>query len=177
MRNSWKLSQHGRCTAIAVCGAAVLLAGNVLAGGFAVIMLGDETVAASDQEWKESMTIPPGVKMIMILGNPKQTGPYVFRVKFPAGYELPAHKHPDRRSVTVLQGHYWSGAGEKFDREGLARFGPGSFYVTEPGVPHFAWAEDEVIIQEMGMGPVDNPIEYMNPADDPRRERSSPAQR
>jgi len=36
-------------------------------------------------------------------------------------------------------------------------------------VPHFSWAETEVIIQEMGMGPVTNPIEYVNTADDPRK--------
>jgi len=26
-----------------------------------------------------------------------------------------------------------------------------------------------VIIQEMGMGPIENPIEYIDPADDPRK--------
>ena len=170
MRNTWNsVAKPGRSMAAALCGAALLLASNVLAGGMEVIMLGQEATATADREWKESTTIPPGVKMIMILGSPKQAGPYIFRAKFPAGYELPAHRHPDRRSVTVLQGHYWSGVGEKFDRDRLTKFGPGSFYVTEPGVPHFAWAQDEVIIQEMGMGPVGNPIEYVNPADDPRK--------
>ena len=101
-------------------------------------MLGQEASATTDREWKESTTIPPGVKMIPILGSPKQAGPYIFRAKFPPGYELPAHKHPDQRSVTVLQGHYWSGVGGKFDRERLTKFDPGSFYVTQPGVPHLA---------------------------------------
>ena len=169
MRNTWQLvARHPRMAA-AVYGSALLLASNALAGGFEIIMLGPEASAPADREWKESTTIPPGVKMIMILGSPKQPGPYIFRAKFPAGYELPAHRHPDRRSVTVLQGHYWSGVGGKFDRERLTKFGAGSFYVTEPGVPHFAWAEDEVIIQEMGLGPIDNAIEYVNPADDPRK--------
>jgi quercetin dioxygenase-like cupin family protein len=148
---------------------ALLLAGSVLADEIEIIMLSDEAPAAAGREWKESTTIPPGAHVIMILGSPKQAGPYIFRVRFPAGYELPAHRHEDRRSVTVLQGHYWSGVGDKFDRARLTRFGPGSFYVTEPGIPHFAWAEDEVIIQEMGAGPIGNPIEYTNPADDPRK--------
>jgi len=161
--------QHACSMAGVASVGALLLTGSVLAGEMEIIMLNDEAPAAADREWKESTTIPPGARLIMILGSPKQAGPYVFRVKFPAGYELPAHRHEDRRSVTVWQGHYWSGVGDKFDRAHLTRFGPGSFYVTEAGVAHFAWAEDEVIIQEMGVGPIGNPIEYMNPGDDPRK--------
>lgn len=162
-------NRHALGMSMAASIGALLLMSSVLAGEMEVIMLSDEAPATAEREWKESTTIPPGANVIMILGSPKQAGPYIFRVKFPAGYELPAHRHQDRRSVTVLQGHYWSGVGTKFDRARLTRFGPGSFYVTEPGVPHFAWAEDEVIIQEMGEGPVGNPIEYSNPADDPRK--------
>jgi len=171
MRNDliW-LAQRARSVACIVCASLLLVFScNVFAAEMQIIMLSEDAPAAPDLEWKDSTTIPPGVKMIMILGSAKQPGPYIFRARFPAGYVLPAHRHEDRRSVTVLKGHYWSGVGEKFDRERLAKFGPGSFYVTEAGVPHFAWAEDEVIIQEMGMGPIGNPIEYLNPADDPRR--------
>ena len=170
MRNDLSgLVQCARGVAWTVCSVLLLLfSGDVLAADMQTIMLSDEAPAAS-VEWKVSTTVPPGVKMIMIFGSPKEPGPYIFRARFPAGYVLPAHTHEDRRSVTVLKGHYWSGVGEKFDREHLAEFGPGSFYVTEAGVPHFAWAEDEVIIQEMGVGPIGNPIEYANPGDDPRR--------
>ena len=107
--------------------------------------------------------------MVLIYGDPKQEGPYIFRVKFPAGYKLPAHKHQDQRIVTVLQGNYWSAVGEKFEQVKLNKFTPGSFYTTEPNVPHFAWAETEVIIQEMGTGPISQPIEYVNKAEDPRK--------
>lgn len=118
MRNTliW-LAQHARSVASAVCGGALLLAGSLLAAEMQTIMLSEEAPAAAGLEWKDSTTIPPGVKMIMIFGNPKQPGPYIFRAKFPSAYELPAHKHEDRRSVTVLQGHYWSGAGDRFEIE------------------------------------------------------------
>ena len=71
--------------------------------------------------------------------------------------------------MTVLKGMYWSGVGESFDQDKLRKFGPRDYYVTDARVPHFSWAETEVIIQEMGMGPVTNPIEYVNTADDPRK--------
>jgi hypothetical protein len=71
--------------------------------------------------------------------------------------------------VTVLTGSYWSAVGDSYDQSKLKKFGPRDYYTTDAGVSHFAWAETEVIIQEMGMGPVSSPIEYRNPADDPRK--------
>ena len=56
-----------------------------------------------------------------------------------------------------------------FDQSKLKKFGPRDHYTTDAGVSHFAWAETDVIIQEMGMGPVSMLIEYVNPADDPRK--------
>jgi hypothetical protein len=134
-----------------------------------VLMAGHDAVAAPGLAWSEAKSIPPGAQMIMIYGSPGKPGPYIFRVKFPAAYKLPPHRHEDARSVTVLTGNYWSAAGEAFDPSKLRKFGPKDYYTTDAGVPHYAWAETAVIIQEMGMGPVSNPIEYVNPADDPRR--------
>jgi len=107
--------------------------------------------------------------MILIYGSPKEKGPFIFRAKIPAGYKIPPHRHEDQRIVTVLQGTYWSGAGEKFEQDKLTKFTPGSFYITDAKSPHFAWAETDVIIQEMGAGPISNPIEYVDAADDPRK--------
>jgi quercetin dioxygenase-like cupin family protein len=119
--------------------------------------------------WAPAMTIPAGTRIIMLHGRPDQPGPYIFRVQFPAGYRLPPHRHPDRRSVTVLTGTYWSGVGETFEQSKLTRFGPRDYYITDAGVPHFAWAETDVVIQESGIGPVGNPIQYVDPGDDPRK--------
>jgi quercetin dioxygenase-like cupin family protein len=119
--------------------------------------------------WVEAKSIPAGTRMIMVYGRPDQPGPYIFRVQFPAGYRLPPHQHADKRSVTVLTGSYWSGVGETFEQDKLMKFGPRDYYITQAGVPHFSWAETDVVIQESGIGPVSNPIQYVNPADDPRK--------
>ena len=134
-----------------------------------LIMQDIDAVAATDVRWVESHSIPSGTKMIMLYGHPGEAGPYIFRVQFPAGYKLPAHRHADQRSVTVLRGTYWSGVGETFDPAKLRKFGPRDYYITDAGVPHFSWAETEVVIQEMGIGPIGDPIEYVDPADDPRK--------
>jgi quercetin dioxygenase-like cupin family protein len=133
-----------------------------------IVMAGPDR-AGPGRSWVDATSIPAGTRMIMVYGRPDQAGPYIFRVHFPAGYRLPPHTHQDRRSVTVLSGSYWSGVGETFQQDKLTRFGPRDYYITEAGVPHFAWAETDVVIQESGIGPVGNPIRYVNPADDPRK--------
>ncbi len=133
------------------------------------LLMNSEDPAASGLQWTDAKSIPPGTKMILLYGDPSKPGPYIFRVKFPAGYKLPPHKHADQRIVTVLQGNYWTAVGDSFQQDKLKKFGPREMYVTEANVPHFSWAENEVIIQESGIGPVANPIEYLNAADDPRR--------
>jgi hypothetical protein len=145
--------------------------GHALAdGAIQYIMKDHESILAAGLEWKPAASIPAGAKMLMLYGSPDKPGPYLFRVHFPAGYKLPPHKHPDQRWVTVLKGNYWSAAGESFDQSQLKKFGPRDLYTTDPGVAHFAWAETDVVIQEMGIGPVSEPIEYANPADDPRKQ-------
>ena len=137
--------------------------------GIELIMTGFDAVAAPGLEWKDAKSIPAGAKMLVIYGSPDKPGPYIFRVQFPAGYKLPPHRHQDQRTVTVLKGNYWSAVGEAFEQEKLRKFSPRDFYVTEAGVPHYSWAETDVVIQEMGVGPVSQPIEYVHATDDPRK--------
>jgi len=118
-------------------------------------------------KWERNLSTPWGMRTVMLYGDPTKPGPYVFRAKMPSGYKLPPHRHSDARTVTVLKGVYWSGVGEQYDAMKMREFEPGAYYVTQAEVPHYAWAREEVIIQEMGMGP-NSDIRYVNPEDDPR---------
>jgi quercetin dioxygenase-like cupin family protein len=126
-------------------------------------------IKPEDIDWKENKSVPPGMLMFMLSGAPNKPGSFTFRAKIPPGYKLPPHRHPDRRTVTVLQGTYYSGVGEVFDESRLIAFPPGSYYTTEANTPHFALTKDaEVIIQEAGEGP-NSGIIYVNAGDDPRK--------
>jgi len=159
--------RHGISALVAA--GALLVSGTLMAEGTDIIMKSYQEAASPDIEWKDNKAVPAGMQIILIYGNPKEKGPYIFRARMPAGYKIPPHRHEDERIVTVLSGTYWSGAGEAFDQSKLTKFPPNSFYITSAGTPHFAWAETDVVIQEQGMGPVGNPIEYVNAADDPRK--------
>ena len=50
----------------------------------------------------------------------------------------------------------------------LSPLAPGSFVHLPAGMPHYAWAEVETIVQINGTGPFD--VTYIDPKDDPRRQ-------
>lgn len=126
------------------------------------------SVALGQEKWIVNPTVPPTMQFMMIYGAPNKPGPFIFRAKFPPGYILPPHKHPDTRTVTVLKGTYYSAIGDTFDESKLQAFPAGTFYFTPANTGHFsATKNEEVIIQESGEGPQSG-ITYINPSDDPR---------
>lgn len=62
-----------------------------------------------------------------LVGDPTKPGPYTIRLKFPAGYKVAPHTHPDSREVTILSGTWYTGYGEKFDPAALKELPAGSF--------------------------------------------------
>jgi hypothetical protein len=149
--------------------AAFPLAHGEIAKDMTVKMTGSFVTADPENiKWVRNKSAPRGMMIVMLYGDLTQPGPYIFRAKMASGYKLPPHRHPDERIVTILKGTYWSGVGEHYDPMKMNEYESGAFYITKANVPHYAWARTEVIIQEQGMGPVENPITYVNPDDDPR---------
>jgi quercetin dioxygenase-like cupin family protein len=112
--------------------------------------------------------LPPGAQMAVLVGDPTKAGaPYVTRAKLPDGYKVPPHWHPSDENVTVLQGTLLMGQGEKFDPSKAEELPAGSFMRMPKTMRHFAVAKGETIIQLHGTEPFE--INYVNPADDPRK--------
>jgi quercetin dioxygenase-like cupin family protein len=111
-------------------------------------------------------SLPPGAQAAVLLGSPAKEGPFVLRLKFPAGFVVPPHRHSKDEFVTVLSGSFAVAAGEKVDRETSKPLGAGSFVHLPAGMPHYALAHAESVVQINGMGPFD--VKYVDPKDDPR---------
>ncbi len=95
----------------------------------------------------------PGVEQANLVGDPAKPGPYTIRLRFPAGYKVPPHTHPDSREVTVLSGTWLTGYGEKYDSAALKALPAGSFYTEPAGVAHFVEVREAVVVQVSGTGP------------------------
>lgn len=146
--------------------AAVLLSAGSLAQGELEPMV---NVFPDGLRWANPGSIPKAIELAVVYGDPGKPGPYVFRARMPAGTRLPAHRHPDARWVTVLEGTYRSAVGERFDVDSATEYPRGSFYVTAPNAPHYSYAVTDVIVQEQGVGPTG--IAYVHSEDDPRHGR------
>jgi quercetin dioxygenase-like cupin family protein len=112
-------------------------------------------------------SLPSGAQAAVLLGNPSQEGPFVLRLKFPAGFTVPPHRHSKDELVTVISGRFAITAGEKFDRTKAEALPPASFVHLPAGMAHYAWADGETVVQINGMGPFD--VTYIDPKDDPRK--------
>lgn len=119
-------------------------------------------------QWKAGPpSLPAGAQLAVIKGDPAQPGPFIMRLKLPANYQIGGHWHPADENVTVLSGTAHIGLGEKLDRTKGSALPAGSVMVMPSGTRHFAWTDGETILQLNGTGPWG--INYVNPADDPRK--------
>lgn len=150
--------------------AAAIAIGAILAVSTTPIIAHDghhDVFEANEVEFKAGPpTLPAGAQFAVLVGNPGEEGPFVMRLKFPAGYNIPPHRHPKEEHVTVLSGGFGMALGETHDRTAAAPMSPGSFMRIPTGEAHFAWTEEETVVQINAMGPFG--IEYVDPRDDPR---------
>jgi quercetin dioxygenase-like cupin family protein len=88
-----------------------------------------------------------------LIGDPSKPGPYTIRLKFPAGFKVAPHTHPDSREVTVLSGTWYTGYGEKVDVANLKELPAGSFYTEPANIAHYVEIREPTMIQVSGIGP------------------------
>ena len=118
--------------------------------------------------WKPGPpSLPPGSRMAVLEGDPTKEGFFTMRVSLPDGFEIRPHVHPAVEHLTVISGTFNFGMGDKFDKSATQAMPAGTFGHWPAGMKHFAWAKGETIVQLHGIGPWK--IEYVNPADDPRK--------
>lgn len=111
--------------------------------------------------------LPKGAQIAVLYGDPGKEGPFVYRLKLPAGYKVPAHTHPTDENLTVLSGSMGMGMGDKLDEKQREPIKAGGYIHMPKGMHHYMWSPEETIIQFNGVGP--SGITYINPADDPRK--------
>ena len=125
-------------------------------------------VSPAEMKWADGPgSLPAGAKFAVIEGDPKNPGLFTMRLKLPASYRIPAHWHPADEHVTVISGTFNMGMGDKLDATKGHALSVGSFAVMPAKTNHYAFTNEETVIQLHGVGPWG--INYVNPADDPRK--------
>jgi quercetin dioxygenase-like cupin family protein len=111
--------------------------------------------------------LPPGAELAVLYGDPSKEGLFAMRLKLPAGYAVPPHTHPVDEAVTVISGTFQLGMGETADKNAATALSDGSLFVLPPGMAHFAFTDEETVVQISTNGPWG--LTYVNPEDDPRK--------
>jgi quercetin dioxygenase-like cupin family protein len=148
----------------------LVLALGLLLAGTAIAFAQDmrPPINADDVKWGP---VPPniaaGAQLAVISGDPSKEGPFVMRLKMPAGYKVPAHYHPQYENVTVLTGEFHVGMGDKLDTDKGMLLRPGGYVEAPAKMHHYAWVTSDTIVQIAGPGPFG--IIYVDPADDPSK--------
>ncbi|MCC6849295.1 MAG: cupin domain-containing protein [Deltaproteobacteria bacterium] len=148
--------------------------GGVKASGAVV------AAAVADAVPSHVLTIPKGIKWVpfvlggrgvkaaVLSGDPEKPGPFVLRIKSPAGVKVPPHWHPGDEHITVLSGTFAVGAGDVFDARKLTALPAGSYVLLPREMRHFAQSKTPTVVQVHGTGPFQ--VDFVNPADDPRKQ-------
>ena len=72
------------------------------------------TLTPAEMNWtSQGALAAPG--QFNLIGDLARAGPYTLRLKFPNGFRVAPHTHPDSREVTILSGVFATGYGESFD--------------------------------------------------------------
>ena len=107
----------------------------------------------ADFQWKESAEFP-GLKTVVLSGDPGKPGPYVTRNRFAPGTFSRPHFHPNDRFIVVVSGTWWVGTGPVFDTASTKPMPTGSFVTHYAGKVHYDGAKNEACeVVIFGMGP------------------------
>lgn len=128
---------------------------------------GHVMISNKDLKWIAAPpSLPLGAQAAIIDGDPTKPGEFTMRLKFPANYKIPPHTHPVDEHITVIEGTFSMGLGEKFDAKKAHAMKAGDYARMTAGTKHFAMTNSAAVVQLHGNGPWG--ITYVNPADDPR---------
>jgi quercetin dioxygenase-like cupin family protein len=129
----------------------------------------ETVIARADAvKWKAGpLALPNGAETAILVGDPAKEGPYVLRIKIPAGFKIAPHSHPNDENLTVISGTYNLGIGEKYDESKAEPVRPGGFAYIPKGMQHYGWADGDTVFQLHSVGP--SAFNYVAQADDPRK--------
>jgi quercetin dioxygenase-like cupin family protein len=128
-------------------------------------------VAADAVKWGPGPpALPPGAQAAVLDGDPGKTGLFVIRVKFPDGYQVPPHAHPNDEHLVIVSGTLMAALGDKVDEAAMRAMSAGTYAKMPARTNHYVRAKGETTVQITAMGPFE--VKYVNPSDDPRAKTS-----
>jgi len=148
-----------RCSDLAVVAVLLASVGTAVRAQEHGASASHEIVNASALKWTP---IIAGWEIAVVSGNPDKEGePFTIRFRGKDGAKVPPHWHPTDENVTVLEGAFLLGVGEKYEAAQLKTMAVGSFVTMPKEMRHFARAKGDTVVQAHGTGPFK--VNWVNP--------------
>ncbi|HZS18881.1 MAG TPA: cupin domain-containing protein [Candidatus Udaeobacter sp.] len=138
-----------------VTAALITMLSTIVVGSIFATENGAQIVGLTAEQirWFTPSYYNDGRQRAHLLGDSSKGGTWVDRVRIPAGVKVLPHTHSQDEQVTVIQGTWYLGEGQRFNATRLKSYPAGSFIIIPAGVPHFAAAKNgPVIVQLSGRG-------------------------
>ncbi len=127
-----------------------------LIGPAAAVELNPKAIAirqADDIKWRDP-TGAAGVNQKILFGDPTKPGFYMVMNRFKPGNFSKPHFHPGDRFITVVQGTWYVGTGNKWDKDATIPVKAGGAVTHFANEIHYDGAKDEeVVVIITGQGP------------------------
>jgi quercetin dioxygenase-like cupin family protein len=135
----------------------VVLAGLIITAAVTMTVMGwpkqtsKKIVGLTPEQikWFSPPYYTDGRQRAQLVGDSTKGGSWIDRVKIPVGARVLAHTHSHDELVTVIEGTWYLGEGERFDAAKLKGYPVGSFIVIPAGVPHFVAAKDGIVVVQL----------------------------
>lgn len=106
-------------------------------------------VMPAQVRWFTPTYYTDGRQRAQLYGDSNQGASWIDRVKMPAGKYVAAHTHPQDELVTVIDGTWYVGVGDKYDPAKLEGYPASSFVLIPAGLPHFVAAKETAVIVQL----------------------------
>jgi len=145
---------------------------TILALALTLGLAGSAFAQAPTIAWGPAPAVfPAGAKMAVLQGDPSTAALFTVRLEMPDGYTIPPHFHPTDEHVTVIEGTFLVGMGDKADFSKPLALPAGGFITAPAKHNHFARAKGKTVVQVSAIGPF--ALTYVNAADDPQKKLGS----
>ena len=143
-----------------------LLAALAAAAACSTTLVYAQAVGITPDELKFTRNPATGSELAPVFGDGRKPGPFIARVRYPAGHKSMPHSHPADTHITVISGTMRYAEGSTFDETKFKDYPAGSFLVVPANVPHYEMANSPMEFQAHGTGP--QAFIFVDPKHDPR---------
>ena len=104
-------------------------------------------------QWVDTGEPFANTQIVVVDGDPSAAAPFILRFRCPDNYKIAAHTHPAAEAVTVLEGTFYAGMGDKYDASQLTAVRRAGWFTIPAEAAHFGLCKGTTVLEIHATGP------------------------